>query len=68
MARAGRVLGAGDTVEHDAGTFKVEGVDGRRIRRVRLTPAKAAKSEEQPPRVSVAALLPLAYAPLMLAA
>ncbi|HEU4597015.1 MAG TPA: hemolysin family protein [Pyrinomonadaceae bacterium] len=68
MARAGRVLGAGDTVEHDAGTFKVEGVDGRRIRRVRFTPAKAAKSEEQPPRVSVAALLPLVCAPLMLVA
>ena len=68
MARAGRVLGAGDTVEHEAGTFRVERVEGRRIRRVRLTPAVAAKSEEQPPRVSVAALLPLAYAPLMLAA
>ncbi len=68
MARAGRVLGAGDTVEHEAGTFRVERVDARRIRRVRFTPAAAAKNEEQPPRVSVAALLSLASAPLMLAA
>jgi CBS domain containing-hemolysin-like protein len=68
MARSGRVLGAGDTVEHEAGIFRVEWVDGRRIRRVRFTPASSPKSEEQPPRVNVAALLPLACAPLMLAA
>jgi CBS domain containing-hemolysin-like protein len=56
MARAGRVLGAGDTVEHDGGLFRVERVEGHRIRRVRLTPSRSLESEEskEPPRSSVA--------------
>ncbi len=66
MARAGRVLDADDTVEHVAGIFRVERVDGHRIRRIRFTPAGTPESEEQPPRLSVASLLPLASAPLML--
>jgi CBS domain containing-hemolysin-like protein len=38
MARAGRILNEGDAVEIDAGTFRVEQVERRRIRRVRFTP------------------------------
>lgn len=39
MARAGRVLKPGDSVEHESGVFKVERMDRFRIRRVRFTPA-----------------------------
>jgi CBS domain containing-hemolysin-like protein len=38
MAQAGRVLGPGDEVGHDGALFRVERVEGRRIRRVRFTP------------------------------
>lgn len=58
MARAGRVLGAGDTVEHGGGLFRVERVEGLRIRRVRLTPLQGregAETKESPPRSSGAA-------------
>ncbi|HKO59956.1 MAG TPA: hemolysin family protein [Pyrinomonadaceae bacterium] len=37
MARAGRLLQVGDTVEYDGKHFVVERLDRRRIRRVRLT-------------------------------
>jgi CBS domain containing-hemolysin-like protein len=37
MARAGRILETGDSIEHDAGVFTVERVDNRRIRRIRFT-------------------------------
>ena len=36
MARAGRVLELGDRVEHEAGTFTVQRVDNRSIKRVRF--------------------------------
>ena len=39
LARAGRLLKAGDTVEHDGATFRVERVERRRLRWVRLTPS-----------------------------
>jgi CBS domain containing-hemolysin-like protein len=39
LARAGRLLKPGDTVEHEAATFRVERVERRRLRWVRLTPA-----------------------------
>jgi CBS domain containing-hemolysin-like protein len=39
LARAGRLLKAGDTVAHDGATFRVERVERRRLRWVRLTPA-----------------------------
>jgi CBS domain containing-hemolysin-like protein len=42
QARAGRLLQPGDTVEHDGARFTVERVDGRRIRRIRFTPAERA--------------------------
>jgi CBS domain containing-hemolysin-like protein len=40
LARAGRLLQPGETVEHDGARFTVERVDRRRIRRVRFTPAE----------------------------
>jgi CBS domain containing-hemolysin-like protein len=39
LARAGRLLKAGDAVEHEGSTFRVERVERRRLRWVRLTPA-----------------------------
>jgi CBS domain containing-hemolysin-like protein len=38
LAKAGRLLRAGETVEHEGARFTVERVDRRRIRRVRFTP------------------------------
>ena len=38
LAHSGRLLKEGDAVEHDGIRFKVEVVDRRRIRRVRITP------------------------------
>jgi CBS domain containing-hemolysin-like protein len=45
LARAGRILKPGETVEHEGATFAVERVDRHRIRRVRFTPAPAAESD-----------------------
>jgi CBS domain containing-hemolysin-like protein len=39
LARAGRLLKPGDTVEHEGATFSVERVERRRLRWVRLKPA-----------------------------
>ncbi|HYO63415.1 MAG TPA: hemolysin family protein [Pyrinomonadaceae bacterium] len=39
LARAGRLLQPGESVEHDGAQFTVEHVDGHRIRRIRFTPA-----------------------------
>jgi CBS domain containing-hemolysin-like protein len=44
LARAGRILRPGELVEHEGGRFLVEQVEGRRIRRIRYTPAP----DEQP--------------------
>ncbi|MBX3098234.1 MAG: HlyC/CorC family transporter [Salinibacterium sp.] len=38
MSELGRLPAAGDTVEVDGGTFRIERLDGRRIDRVRYTP------------------------------
>jgi CBS domain containing-hemolysin-like protein len=46
LARAGRILKPGETVEHDGASFTVERVDRHRIRRVRFTPAPTPPSEE----------------------
>jgi CBS domain containing-hemolysin-like protein len=43
LARAGRMLKPGETVEHDGATFKVERVERHRIRRIRFTPAPVAE-------------------------
>jgi CBS domain containing-hemolysin-like protein len=42
LARAGRLLKAGETVEYDGAHFRVERVERRRLRWVRLTPAPPA--------------------------
>lgn len=39
LARAGRILKQGETVEHEGAIFTIERVDRHRIRRVRFTPA-----------------------------
>jgi CBS domain containing-hemolysin-like protein len=39
LAKAGRLLRPGESVEHDGAHFLVEHVDRRRIRRIRFTPA-----------------------------
>lgn len=44
MARAGRVLELGDSVEHDTGVFTVERVDNRRIIRIRFVPSHKTES------------------------
>jgi CBS domain containing-hemolysin-like protein len=39
MSEIGRIAEVGDTVEIEAGVFKVERMDGRRIDRLRFTPS-----------------------------
>jgi CBS domain containing-hemolysin-like protein len=46
MSELGRIPSVGDTVEIEAGTFRVERLDGRRIDRVRYTPVPASAEEE----------------------
>lgn len=45
MAELGRIAEVGDTVEVEAGVFRVERMDGRRIDRVRFTPTPPATGE-----------------------
>ena len=45
MAQTGRILGPGDSVEHGGAVFRVERVERRRIRWVRLTPPPPAAAE-----------------------
>lgn len=47
LARAGRILKQGETVEHEGAVFTVERVDRHRIRRVRFTPAPPASEEAE---------------------
>jgi CBS domain containing-hemolysin-like protein len=44
LAKAGRLLEPGDTVEHEGALFKVERVERRRIRRIRFTPPQESRS------------------------
>ncbi len=46
LDRAGRILQPGETVDYEGATFKVERVDGHRIRRIRFTPARADNDDE----------------------
>jgi CBS domain containing-hemolysin-like protein len=64
MAQSGRVLKPSDVVEYDGAIFTVERVDGRRVRRVRFTPAaKQQHTDEQETqsREKLSAALPFAY-------
>ena len=45
LAKTGRLLEPGDTVEHEGALFKVEHVENRRIRRIRFTPPAEPKPE-----------------------
>jgi CBS domain containing-hemolysin-like protein len=51
MAESGRLLVAGETVEHNGARFVVERVAGRRIRRVRLIPAAVKSAEADRARI-----------------
>jgi hypothetical protein len=66
MARAGRVLKPGETVEHDGARFTVERVEGLRIRRVSLA-RDAAKAEGRTAADTLATMLALACAPALAA-
>ncbi|HEX8162076.1 MAG TPA: hemolysin family protein [Pyrinomonadaceae bacterium] len=66
MARAGRVLKAGEAVEHGGARFTVERIEGLSIRRVRLALA-AASSGEGAAGGAHATLLALACAPALAA-
>ncbi|QNO38467.1 HlyC/CorC family transporter [Protaetiibacter sp. SSC-01] len=46
MSELGRIPAVGDTVDIDAGTFRIERMDGRRVDRVRFTPRPADEQEE----------------------
>lgn len=46
MSELGRIPAVGDIVDVEAGTFRVERMDGRRIDRVRFTPRPDATDEE----------------------
>jgi CBS domain containing-hemolysin-like protein len=65
MARAGRVLKAGETVGHEGARFTVERVEGLRIRRVRL--ARDAAPDGRAAGDALAHLLALACAPALAA-
>jgi CBS domain containing-hemolysin-like protein len=45
MAELGRIAAVGDTIEVDAGVFRVERMDGRRIDRIRFTPTPLVTGE-----------------------
>ena len=45
LAKTGRILRPGESVEHDGAQFTVEHVDRRRIRRVRFVPAPTGEPE-----------------------
>ncbi|RQP09269.1 MAG: HlyC/CorC family transporter [Microbacteriaceae bacterium] len=47
MSELGRIPSVGDTVEIEAGTFRIERMDGRRIDRVRFTPRPADEQQEE---------------------
>jgi CBS domain containing-hemolysin-like protein len=49
MQKAGRVLQAGDRVEHDSSIFEIERVDKRRASRIRLTASVKSDSQEKSP-------------------
>jgi len=46
MSELGRLPAVGDTVDIDAGTFRIERLDGRRIDRVRFTPTTEGAGDE----------------------
>ncbi|HEY0100069.1 MAG TPA: hemolysin family protein [Pyrinomonadaceae bacterium] len=57
LARSGRLMQIGESVEHEGARFTVERVDRRRIRRIRYAPAE--KGDEQTTAASYLAVLSL---------
>lgn len=55
MSELGRVPDPGDTVEIDAGIFRVERMDGRRVDRIRFTPRHGPPDETPPGEIEVTA-------------
>lgn len=47
LAKAGRILRPGETVEHEGGLFSVKEVEGHRISRIRYAPAPAPTVEPE---------------------
>jgi CBS domain containing-hemolysin-like protein len=47
LAKTGRILRPGETIEHEGGLFLVEQVEGRRIRRIRYTPPPTPTEEPE---------------------
>jgi CBS domain containing-hemolysin-like protein len=45
LAKAGRLLRQGESVEHEGARFTVERLERRRIRRIRFTPAETAAAD-----------------------
>ncbi len=62
MAQTGRVSNEGESVEYDGAKFKIERVEGRRIRRVRMTRVDSGEAGGEDARVS--GFLPMAVATL----
>lgn len=60
LAKAGRLLQQGESIEHHGARFTVERVDRRRIRRIRFTPIAAGGRNQQ------SWLLPFAYSSLLM--
>ncbi|MBV9927063.1 MAG: HlyC/CorC family transporter [Acidobacteria bacterium] len=58
LARAGRLLKPGETVEHEGAVFRVERVERRRLRWVRLTPAPP-KTTDGNTHAALEAVVPL---------
>jgi magnesium and cobalt exporter, CNNM family len=58
LARAGRLLKPGDTVEHEGATFRVERVERRRLRWVRLTPAPPDSPDGAATQAALEAIVP----------
>ncbi|CAN5594014.1 hemolysin family protein [soil metagenome] len=59
MAQTGHVPQQGEAVDYDGARFTIERVDGRRIRRVRFTPASS--EEQNTAKASVASFVPVTW-------
>jgi CBS domain containing-hemolysin-like protein len=51
IARSGRILAAGEKIQHESGEFTIERLDHRRISRIRFAPSKVQRSASPSKRV-----------------
>jgi CBS domain containing-hemolysin-like protein len=63
MSELGRIAEVGDTVEIEAGVFRVERMDGRRIDRLRFTPGSTEPAGSEPASTEPAGTEPASPAP-----